>query len=279
MKILSFEQEFTKKTPDRVQILRFMREAIGVKEVRWKDLTTLNLSKVRKHIASKVSGNSPCTYMAILKAFLADYKDEGIIPCKDPNKELWARRVPSQNVYLTEYEISLIDNYEPKNNCEEDVKAAFLIECYLGARRSDVLSITSDNIVDGRISYVSKKTHTECSVPIHNNLMKYLHHKPSKERDRAVANRVIQRICKEVGITGEVRIYYHGELVKRPKYKFVGSHTARRSFCSNLAKRGVDIYTIASLAGHSQNIVMTQRYIVPDTEQLSQEAMSFFNGM
>lgn len=280
MKILSFEQEWTRQNCNYVHILRYMREAIGVHEVVWKDMTRLNLGKIRDHICEKVSGNSPCTYLSVIKAFLNAYcEEDGLIPCKTFKSVLTAKRKPSQNVYLTEDEISLIENYEPKNNCERDVKTAFLIECYLGARRSDVLSITSDNIVDGRITYVSKKTHTECSVPIHKNLLKHLNYKPAKERDRAVANRVIQRICKDVGITAEVRIYYHGELVKRPKYEFVGSHTARRSFCSNLARRGVDIYTIASLAGHSQNITMTQRYIVPDTEQLSKEAMSFFNGM
>jgi integrase len=274
--ILSFEQEFERSCPGNVHILRNMRTAIGVKEVQWEHLTTLNLSKVREHICSIVAGNSSCTYLAIIKAFLARYADENIIPCKNPKKELKAKRVPSQNVYLTEEEIERIERYEPKTVCEMDVKAAFLIECYLGARRSDVENITADNIANGRIVYVSKKTHVECSVPIHKNLLKYLRYKQVAKRDRSVANRTIQRICKEVGITQEVKIFYHGQLVKRPKYEFVGSHTARRSFCSNLARRGVDIYTIASLAGHNQNITMTQRYIVPDVDTLSNEALSFF---
>ena len=278
MNILTFEQEFTRCNPGRVQILRYMREAIGTDEVKWEDITTLNLNKVREHIRESVAGNSACTYLAILKAFLARYKDEEIIPCKTPAKELKAKRLPSQNVFLTESEIELIEKYKPKTDCERDVKAAFLIECYLGARRSDVLELNSDNIVDGRIVYVSKKTHTQCSVPIHKNLMKYLNYKPKKTHDRAVANRTIQKICQNVGIIDEVQIFYHGKMQKKPKYKFVGSHTARRSFCSNLAQRGVDIYTIASLAGHSQNITMTQRYIIPDTNQLSVEAMAFFGG-
>ena len=278
MGILSFEQEFERLNPGRIQILRFMREAIAVKEVKWEDLTTLNLSKVRELICKRVSGNSACTYLAVLKAFLSHYEDEKLIPCKNPAKELKAKRVPSQNVFLTEDEIELIEGYEPKTECERDVKAAFLIECYIGARRCDVLGLSAKNISDGRIVYVSKKTHVECSVPIHKNLMKYLKHKPAKGHDRAVANRTIQRICRDVGIVAEVQIFYHGRLQKRPKYEFVGSHTARRSFCSNLAQRGVDIYTIAALAGHNQNIIMTQRYIIPDTDTLSAEAMSFFNG-
>ena len=278
MKILSFEQEFERACPGNIYLIRYMREAIGVKNVEWEHLTTLNLSKVREHICSIVNGNSACTYLAIIKAFLSRYADEGIVPCKNPKKELKAKKMPSQNVYLTEEEIDRIEKYEPKTFCEQDVKAAFLIECYLGARRSDVENLTDENIVDGRIVYVSKKTHTECSVPIHKKLLKYLQYKQVAKRARSVTNRTIQRICKEVGITQEVKLFHHGKLVKRPKYEFVGSHTARRSFCSNLAKRGVDIYTIAALAGHRQNIIMTQRYVVTDMDNISDEAMKFFNG-
>ena len=276
--ILSFEQEWTRKVPKRPQLLRYMRVAIGTEELQWRDMTKLNLSKIRDYICDSFSGNSACTYLGEIKAFLAAYTEEGIVPCKSPHRELKARRVPSQNVYLTEEEIERIENYRPKSDCEMDVKASFLIECYLGARRSDVEKINSDNIVDDRIVYVSKKTHVECSVPIHRNLLKYLRYKPKKTHDRSVANRTIQRICKEVGITDEIRIFYHGKIVKRPKFEFVGSHTARRSFCSNLARRGADIYTIAALAGHNQNITMTQRYIIPDVNDLSNEAMSFFNS-
>lgn len=275
--ILSFEQEFVRRNKGRAQLVRFMREAMGVKEVQWSDLTALNLDAVCVYITSKVTGNSASTYLAVIKAFLARYSEEGIIPCKNPKTVLKAKKTPSQNVFLSEEEIERIEKYVPRTDCEADVKAAFLIECYLGARRSDVLRITEENIRGGRIVYVSQKTHTECSVPIHRNLLKYLLYKPVKERVLKVFIETIQGICKRVGIDGEVSMYYHGRQQKRPKYEFVGSHTARRSFCTNLARRGVDIYTIAALAGHGQNVMMTQRYIVTDTEKLSDETLGFFN--
>lgn len=278
MAILSFENEFVRQNKGRGQLIRFMREAIGKKEVEWGDLSTLKLSKVCDYITDRCSSNSACTYFAIIKAFLAKYKDEELIPCKHPEKVLKARKEPSQNVYLTEEEIDRIEHYLPYTDCERDVKHAFLIECYLGARRSDVLQITSKNIVGNRIVYVSQKTKTEVSVPIHRNLMKHLKYNPKKERGTACFNRVIQRICQECGIDSKIRIYYHGKMQERKKYEFVGSHTARRSFCTNLAKRGVDIYTIAALAGHGQNIQMTQRYIVTDVETLTDKTMAFFNS-
>lgn len=276
MNYLSFEQEFVRKVPKRPQILRYMREAIGKKEVKWEDLTTLNLSRIRDYICDIVSANSACTYLAEINAMLANFADEDVIPCRHTHKVLKAKKVPSQHVYLTEEEIERIERYQPKNDCERDVKAAFLIECYLGARRSDVESITEENIVGERIVYISKKTHVECSVPIHKNLLKYLRYIPTKTHPRNSSIKIIQRICKIVGIDKETRIFYHGKMQTRPKYGFVGTHTARRSFCSNLARHGADIYTIAALAGHESNITTTQRYIIPDVESLSDEAMSFF---
>lgn len=275
-KILSFEQEFIRKHPDRIQILTYLRKAIGKKEINWDDITTLNLSRFREYVTSKVAGNSACTYFAILKAFLNHYKDEEIMPCKTPKNELRAKHLPSQNVFLTEEEIKRIEEYEPQTDVESDVKHAFLIECYLGARRSDVLKITPENISENVIRYISQKTKIEVTVPIHKCLLEHLQYKPKKERALMVYNRAIQDICKKCGITKKYRLFYHGKMQKRPKYEFVGSHTARRSFCTNLARRGVDIYTIAALAGHGQNVVMTQRYIVNQTETLPEDAMRFF---
>jgi len=90
-------------------------------------------------------------------------------------------------------------------------------------------------------------------------------------------NRIIKRVAKKCGINTPVTIFYRGKMQTQPKWKFLGFHSARRSFCSNLAQRGVDIYTIAALAGH-RNANMTFRYIISDTQNLPTEAQAFFNG-
>lgn len=276
--ILSFEQEFVRRQPSYAHILRYMRDAIGVQEVQWSDLTTLNLSEMRDNICDNVAGNTACTYLAVLKAFLSAYLDENLFPCKNPGKELKAKRVPSQNVYLTEEEIERIERYVPHNDTERDIKAAFLIECYCGARTSDVKSFTEHNIIDGRLCYVSQKTKVESSIPIHRNLMRYLQYKPTGEHNRAVYNDVIKRICRRCGISQETKIFYHGKTQTRPKYEYVGSHTARRSFATNLTLRGVPRAVICALMNHNKNENMTSRYICVDTDNLDLSGMGFFTG-
>lgn len=276
MNILSFEQEFERSNPGRIQILRFMREAIGVKEVSWKDLTTLNLSKVRDYITDRYAGNTACTYLAILKAFLSRYKDEDIIPCTDPVKQLKAKRVPSEQVVLSAEEIRRIENYKPRSENEKNVKAQFLCEYYCLARSSDIQQLTPENIQGDFITYVSQKTHVATTVPLHRNFIKYFRQR-GKTLERASYNRIIKRICQNCGIDEPVKLFYHGKVQVRKKYELIGSHTARRSGATELAKRDVPIATISKLMNHT-NTLITSRYIFADTRNLGEEAMNFFNG-
>lgn len=275
-KVLSFEQEWVRYISDRIQILRFMREAIGVDEVEWQHLTTLNLAKVREFIAEKVAGNSAVTYLAIIKAFLSRYTDENIIPCKNPAKELKAKRVPSEQVVLNADEIALIENYKPKSEKEKWVKAQFLCEYYCLARSSDIQQLTPENIQGDFITYVSQKTHVATTVPMHKNFPKYFKQR-GKTLDRASFNRIIKRICKNCGIDDEVKLFYHGKTQVRKKYELVGSHTARRSGATELARRGVPISTISKMMSHTNEII-TSRYIFANTRNPGEEAMGFFNG-
>ena len=276
MKILSCEQEFERSNPGRIQILRFMREAIGADEVQWQDLTTLNLTKVREFITEKVAGNSAVTYLAIIKAFLSRYTDENIIPCKNPHKELKAKRVPSEQVVLTASEIALIERYNPKSEREKWVKAQFLCEYYCLARSSDIQQLTDENIQGDFITYVSKKTMVATTVPLHKNFTKYFMQR-GKTLNRATFNRIIKRICMKCGIDEEIKLFYHGKVQVRKKYELIGSHTARRSGATELARRDVPIATISKLMNHT-NTLITSRYIFANTRNLGEEAMSFFNG-
>ena len=276
MKMLSFEQEFVRRYPGRIQVLRLMREAIGVGEIQWKHITTLNLSRVRELICERMAGNSACTYLAILKAFLAAYVDENLFPCKNPHKELKAKRVSSEQVVLTAYEITLIENYQPKSEKEKWVKAQFLCEYYCLARSSDIQQLTPENIQGDFITYVSQKTKIATTVPLHKNFIKYFKQR-GKTLDRASFNRIIKRICKNCGIDDEVKLFYHGRMQMRKKYELIGSHTALRSGATELARRGVPISTISKLMSHTNEII-TSRYIFANTRNPGEEAMSFFNG-
>lgn len=274
---LRFEQEWTRKQPKYIGLLQYMRSALGVTEVTWDMMTTRNLNLIRGYIGQRVAGNSLVTYMAVLKGFLNLYVEDGIVPCRDLKKTLKAKRVPSDQVVLNADEIRRIEMYMPLNGNERRVKAQFLCEYYCLARTSDIRALTEGNISDGRISYVSQKTNTGTTVPLHHNFMRYFK-ECGEPLDPSTYNRIIKRICQRCLINEPVKLYYHGEVRTGKKYEFVGSHTARRSGATELALRGTPIPVISKLMNHGGNTRTTERYIIVDTRKLGEETMSFFNG-
>lgn len=274
---MDFETEFLRKNPKRVNVLRFMREAVGKDKVDFEDLTAVNLTRMRDHICESVTGNSACTYLAVIKATLSPFAADGVIPCKSPHDKLKAKHVPSQHIALTEEEVAKIDAYVPYSETERNVKILFMRGCYTGARSSDCKRFSPDIIRGDHIAYVSQKTKTEVVQPLHHALVKYLYAQPSYIPHPSVLNKTIQRICEYLGFDEEVTLFVGGKLQKGPKWRFVTSHTARRSLVTNLALRGVPLAVVSRIVGH-HDVTMTSRYLAIDAKNIGNEAMSFFNG-
>lgn len=281
MENISFENRFTELHPDHAFLLKYMHDALSKDEILWSDLTAMNLCAIAGHIKSLVTPNTAVCYFAILKSFLNLMSDEVQLPTMKFQHILKCKKEPQQNIALTEEEVSRIDRYYQelmKKKChepEKDVLTLFLIECYCGGRGVDVEQMTLANIAEGRLSYVSQKTHILATIPAHHRLHELLCHKPEKEYSRMTKNRIIKNVCKKCGIDEEVTIFYHGRMATRKKYEYCGFHTARRSFASMLAAKGVPVVEISQYMSHA-NISMTERYIKVDRNQVSEAAMAFF---
>ena len=273
----TFIGAFICKTPERIHLLRYIADAIGKDSIVWSDFTTTNLSLIKEHISESVSANSANVYLNIIKALLNENCDNSELPHVNFSKALSTKREPAQNIALSLEEIALIEAYKPANANEKAVKAQFLCEYYTMMRSSDLMLLTEGNFVDGRIVYVSKKTKIETSIPIHKDFLKYFR-QMGKKYTRASYGRIIKRICKNVGITEPVKLYYRGKMQILPKYQLIQSHTARRSGATELAKRNVPISVISQLMNHDGRITTTERYIMSDTKNLCKEALDFFNG-
>lgn len=272
----TFAGVFLHKHAERSKVLLMMGEALETDRVKWGQLTRVNLAKITEYITSKVAANSACTYLSIIKALLNEYWEEGIIPCKSLSGLLTGKRAPSQHIALTEEELKALDEYIPRSPTERHVKNLFMRCLYTGCRCSDAKKLTIENVSNGILSYVSQKTRTEVNQPVHNRLYKYL--TESCGDHSATSNRTtIQRICKRLGFNEEVQLFVSGELKRGKKWQFVSMHTARRSFCTILAKKDVPVETIRTLAGHSTT-TMTDRYICIDGKKPGANAMAFFRG-
>lgn len=271
----TLEEMFLTKFADRAHLYKHICNALG-KHAEFCDLTKPNLMKIKDYLISRVSPNTVNLYCSIIKTCMNIYADEGVFNCNNYAQILKCKRVPSMHVYLSEEEIHRIEAYKPMSRCENDVKIKFLIECYTGARLSDVERMTIDNVKDGYVTYISKKTNSVAKIPIHKNLERLLRAKKRKDTSRSLYNRIIKRICRACGINETTNIFYHGEQRTEPKWKFVGSHTGRRSFATNLALRNVPLQVISKMMGHTGDTKMTEKYILASIEAIDDKAMEFF---
>ena len=271
----TLEDLFYSKYAHKAHLYKHICNALD-KHAEFSDLTKPNLIKVKDYLSQRVSQNTVGLYCSVIKAIMNLYSDEKVFNCTNFSQVLKCKRVPSMHVFLSEAEIHKIEAYKPASRCESDVKVKFLIECYTGARLSDVEKMSADNIKDGYVTYISKKTKVLAKIPVHKNLEILLRAKRDRETSRSIYNRVIKKICRACGITESISIFYHGEQRTEPKWKFVGSHTGRRSFATNLALRNVPLQAISKMMGHSGDTKMTEKYILASVEDMDDRAMEFF---
>lgn len=272
------------KYPKYINVVRIFEELVGHRPL-WEDVTDDNLRDLYGELQSAYSPNSVRTICATIKAVIRENDPTRDIPSPQFGKILKAKSVPVQAVYLTDDEIDRIIKYNPRGAYRRYVHRMFVMECLCGARMSDCERMSTENIDDtGKfLVYVTQKTKTEVKVPIHKKLRPFLVCGTADEPVGGVSethfNRIIREICKDCGIDSRVKVFQKGVEQSGKKWQFVSSHTGRRSFATNLSKKGIPVEQIALMMGHTNagrpNILMTQRYIVGKTEINSDTLRAF----
>lgn len=270
---------FLEKYPKYEIILRLYSEANGC-ECEWGNLSKLNLQRFVRLLKGRLSLNSVRQYCAKLKAVLNLYSEEIGIPT-DYLRILSIRGEATQNVYLTDEEIERIINYRPRDDNERIARNQFVLGCLTCARHSDYKFFTMNNIKDGRLVYVSQKTKIQAVLPVSPALERFLieqetYNLVGKSLTDPTFNDTIRRICRNVGITQRVKVYQAGEYTELEKWRYVSSHTARRSAITNLYLRGADLYLISKLSGHS-SVTQTERYICCGLRDIPDNVLAYFS--
>ncbi|MBR1735576.1 MAG: tyrosine-type recombinase/integrase [Firmicutes bacterium] len=284
---------FLKKYPKNSRICEMWMEATNT------DFTFANMNKPNfavfvDYLQSHVARSSARTYVAMVKSVLNLYS-ENLDLQKGWDRVLSVKADESQQVYLNEEEIKGIIDDIPSNEIESIVQRQFLLGCLTGARDSDYSQFTTANLQNGKLVYVSQKTHVKAELPLCNvakailqpeieNTYKYGFQKSpfydtdiTKEVSDPTFNEYIRLICKKVGICKKVRLYRRGRFEEIRKYEAVSSHTSRRSFCTNLYLRTRDIMLVSKLAGH-KSATQTETYIVCGMESMTDNAMAYFDN-
>ena len=242
----------------------------------FEDCTTENIGEWMADMKDKVAANSLKTYMSIFKHTIKQYTDTGRVPCGNLDGKFTVRGETAQKIYLTEDELDRLSNIATKSDRERVVLYTFLIGARTGMRISDARQVTMANVHDGYLTYVSQKTSIEATIPVSEQVQRYIAALSGMTTTITLVNyeKSIRRLCERAGINDVVTVYRGGVAATGPKYSFVTSHTARATFCTILAQKGVPVIDIMTLAGHTSPD-MTARYIVRSTPKLNNDALKF----
>lgn len=239
---------------------------------------TTFLKSIRKLSNTTIEKN-----ISTIKGIVLEAKEQKleINPEIESKKFTFTRDEPI-DTYLNESEIHLIYNLDlSDNNRLNNVRDLFIIGLWTGLRISDLKRINSflfnkDVIVISE----TQKTGEIIEIPIHWQVQEILN-KRNNELPTIISeqkfNEYIKELCQEAKITemtlGNIknpktnrkeRGYY-------PKYQLISSHTARRSFATNLYGKLPD-KTIMAITGHRSHTQFMKYIKTTDKEHVKKLA-------
>ncbi len=169
----------------------------------------------------------------------------------------------TDSIYLNEDELqSMYDLDLSKSPKLERVRDLFLVGAWTGLRFSDFTNIRAKYIQGEFIHIPTKKTVHKVVIPIHwtvKAIMDKYKDKYDNSLPPAISNTKMNDYLKDVGAElDELKkiesIVYTkaGKTihVKKQKWELLTTHTARRSFATNMYLRGIPVITIMAITGH-----------------------------
>jgi site-specific recombinase XerD len=182
-------------------------------------------------------------------------------------------------VYLTEAELNTLIAAKIDNPRLSNIRDRFVVACYTGLRVSNLKRLSAANIIDGylRVSTVKVKGRllsipiTKAAKPVFD---RFFNESEVYNLSDQKYNEYLKELCEYVGITDEIMIVRHSGKKRieetGPKYSFISSHTARRTFVTLSFLKGMDDDSIMAITGISSRQTLSKYKAVPDLHIKSQ---------
>jgi hypothetical protein len=133
----------------------------------------------------------------------------------------------------------------------------FIVGCLTGFRFSDYSTLSRNQLKEGMLHVRQNKTGNPVVVPLREDARKILIEKYEMRMPRISMvnfNYYIKEVVRLASIDEPVKITHKrgNKIIEetRPKYAWVSSHTARRSFCTNEYLSGTPSDLIMAISGH-----------------------------
>lgn len=211
-----------------------------------------------------------------LKTFLNEATERGLnTNLEFKKKKFRGFREDSDKIYLSQDEIQKITELDlSKQPYLERTRDLFLIGCFTGLRFSDYSQIKKENIIeDNKLKISTQKTKEIVVIPIGKvvgDILKKYNYQLPKPISNQNTNQYLKIIGEDAKINTEIETGITKGGVRQKtvskKYDLISTHTARRSFATNLYLADVPAITIMKITGHKSEKVFLQ-YIRVTQEQ------------
>lgn len=247
-----------------LSVLKKYRDSKKLKTIYFDDINRNFHSDFISYLNNqKYSKNYTGTVIQKIKTVMGYALDEGKHSNLEFKKNYFSKIAEVINhPYLDLNELKEIEKLNIVDKEMDVARDIFLIGCNTGLRIGDLLKFIKNpnfSMVDGRkfIQLKQSKTSKYVYIPLKSivldimkkydgNLPDYLHQNK--------INAYLKSICKRAKITdtyqftrteGGIEIKH-----EKPKYKFISTHSARRSFCTNAYLEGIPVHDIMAISGH-----------------------------
>ncbi len=196
-----------------------------------------------------------------IKVFLKEAYKRGLTTNKIFEEEDFrVTEEDTDQIYLKDEEIMRLYNLDLKEDSRlEKVRDLFIVGCYTGLRFSDLGQIREENFIENntQIRIRTQKTGELVVIPMH-YVIREIHKKYEGKLPRMISSQKFNKYLKELGEKAKINdpatisITKGGLRVNKSvnKYKMMVSHTARRSFATNMFLANVPSISIMKITGH-----------------------------
>jgi integrase len=243
------------------------------------DFDTINLDFYYQFVSylkkKGLSANTIGKYLKNVKTFMREAVDMELTDnLQFAKKKFSILKEETQAVYLKESEIILLYNLDLSGKPRlQQVRDLFVFGCFVGLRFSDFSDVRPENIIDIEgelyLRVKTKKMGNRVTIPcnpIVRDIFSTYEAMPNK-LPRAISNQKFNQYIKEVcRLAGLIQT---GRLEGSPSvelWECVSSHTARRSFATNLYNEGFPILDIMKITGHKTERAFLQYIKITDED-------------
>jgi integrase len=223
----------------------------------------------------KFKPNTIGKHFKTIKTFLNEATERGVNSNLDyQSKKFKVIQEDVDSIYLDESELEKIWKLDltAKPNLEK-VRDLFIIGCYTGLRFSDFTQLRTDNINNDMITITTQKTNSGVTIPVHPKVREVIK-KYKNNLPEAFSNQKMNEYLKDIGWNANIldnvqkTEYNEGIRVVKflKKFELITTHTARRSFATNLFKQGLPAIVIMKITGHKTEKAF-MKYIKISNEQ------------